>query len=226
MGAKPRSQPSPVSARRDASPQRVAKLLDVLQATWGHATCELDHDNPYQLLVATILSAQSTDKLVNTVTPALFMTYPDATALAAADPTRLEAAIHSTGFFRNKAKHLLGMARKVVTDHGGRIPSTMEELIALPGVARKTANVVLGTAFRIQSGVVVDTHVKRVAARLALTDQSDPIKIERDLMEVVPREHWTDFAHQIIWHGRRTCHARKPACDRCELAPLCPSAEL
>lgn len=207
-------------------PQRVEKLLEVLQATWGHATCELDHDNPYQLLVATILSAQSTDKMINKVTPALFEKYPDATALAAAEPAELEVMIHSTGFFRNKTKSLLGMSRQVVRDHGGVIPSTMKELVALPGVARKTANVVLGTAFGINVGVVVDTHVKRITNKLGLTDETNPVKVERDLMQVVPQPRWTDFAHQVIWHGRRTCFARKPACDRCELAPMCPAAEL
>ncbi len=215
MGVKPRSQ---------SDGARVARILEVLQNTWGHATCELDHDNPYQLLVATILSAQSTDKRVNMVTPALFARYPDATALAGADPGDLEEAIRSTGFFRNKAKHLLGMARRVVEAYGGEIPPRMDDLITLPGVARKTANVVLGTAFGINAGVVVDTHVKRVSARLGMTDETDPQKIERDLMAAVPRETWTDVGHQLIWHGRRICHARAPDCEHCPLAPLCPHA--
>jgi endonuclease-3 len=209
-------------ARSQTDRTRVARLLEVLQNHWGHATCELDHDNPYQLLVATILSAQSTDKRVNMVTPALFERYPDARALAAADPAELEEMIRSTGFYRNKAKHLLGMARRVVERHDGEIPANMDDLVALPGVARKTANVVLGTAFGIDAGVVVDTHVKRVAGRLGLTGETDPVKIERDLMDQVPRDRWTDVAHQLIWHGRRICHARSPDCDHCPLAPLCP----
>jgi endonuclease-3 len=206
--------------------QDVPALLEVLQRTWSHATVELDHDNPYQLLVATILAAQSTDKMINTVTPALFAHYPNATALAGADQAELEREIHSTGFFRNKAKHLLGMARAVVEHHQGEIPATMEELIALPGVARKTANVVLGFAFGINAGIVVDTHVTRLSGRLGLTTETDPVKIERDLMQIVPRDRWTSAAHQISWHGRRVCHARKPACNECALAPLCPSAVL
>lgn len=197
-----------------------------MQETWGHATCELDHENAYQLLVATILSAQSTDKLVNTVTPALFQRYPTVAALADADLAELETLIHSTGFFRMKAKNLLGMARKVVADYGGEIPQSMEELVTLPGVARKTANVVLGVVFGIASGVVVDTHVNRVSQRLGLTDQTNADKIERDLMERLPRASWIDFSHQLIWHGRRICHARKPDCNHCPLAPVCPSFEL
>lgn len=205
---------------------RSGEVLDILQRTWPKATCELDFEDAYQLTVATILSAQSTDRMVNTVTPALFRRYPDPAALAAADPGELEEMIHSTGFFRQKARSLLGMARMVVDDFGGQIPRTMEEMVRLPGVARKTANVVLGSAYRIPTGVVVDTHVKRVAGRLGLTRQTDPVKIEVDLMAVVPRERWIDVGHQIIWHGRRICHAKKPECDACPLAPVCPSAEL
>jgi endonuclease-3 len=219
MGGKPRSQPRP-------DPARVAEVLEVLQRTWGHATCELDHDNAYQLLVATILSAQSTDKLINTVTPGLFERYPDASALAQADRAELERQIHSTGFFRNKTRSLLGMAQKVVADHGGEIPRTMTELVALPGVARKTANVVLGIAYGIAAGIVVDTHVKRLAQRLGFTDETNPEKIERDLMAAIPEDHWIDFGTQLIWHGRRVCFARKPNCEECPLAPLCPSSEV
>lgn len=235
MGGKPRSQTDGapgVGRRGRAEPTRrpgpvdVPAILQVLQRTWPEATCELDHDNAYQLLVATILAAQSTDKRINLVTPALFEHYPNPTALAGADQGELEREIHSTGFFRMKAKHLLGMARAVVERHGGEIPPRMEDLVALPGVARKTANVVLGTAFGINEGVVVDTHVKRVAYRLGLTDATDPVEIERDLMKVVPRESWSSTAHEIIWHGRRICHARLPACNQCPLAPLCPSAVL
>jgi endonuclease III len=196
----------------------------LLAARWPDAVVELDHTNAYQLLVATILSAQSTDKLINTVTPGLFAKYPDATALAGADQTELEKRIHATGFFRMKAKNLLGMARAVLERHGGEIPRTMEELVELPGVARKTANVVLGSALDVHVGVVVDTHVTRVAARLGLTANTDPVKIEQDLMALLPREQWTPFAHRLIWHGRRVCFAKKPDCEHCVLAPECPSA--
>ncbi len=214
MGGKPRI----TRAFAPPEPRRVAEILELLQATWGHAVCELDHQNAYQLLVATILSAQSTDKRINLVTPGLFRRYPTPAALAVADPAELEVEIHSTGFFRNKAKSLLGMARLVVERHGGEIPPTMAELVALPGVARKTANVVLGTAYGIADGIVVDTHVQRLSQRLHLTAASEPTQIERDLMERIPRNRWIDFAQQLIWHGRRICHARKPACQTCPLA--------
>ena len=187
---------------------------------------ELDHANAYHLLVATILAAQSTDKLINTVTPALFARFPDPAALARADQAELEPMIFSTGFYRMKAKNLIGMARRVVENHAGEIPSTMEELVELPGVARKTANVVLGSALGKNEGVVVDTHVTRLAARLGLTEHTEPAKIEQDLMRLVPRDQWSIFAHRLIWHGRRVCHAKKPDCDHCTLAPLCPSAGL
>jgi endonuclease-3 len=202
----------------------VPRLLEILGQTWSDAKVELDHESAYELLVATILAAQSTDRRINQVTPALFARYPNARSLAGADQAELEEQIRSTGFFRMKAKHLLGMARAVVEHHDGEIPRTMDELVALPGVARKTANVVLGSFFGIPAGIVVDTHVTRLARRLGLTTEDDPEKIERDLMAVIPREQWIDFAHRLIWHGRRTCFARKPACDLCPLAPLCPSA--
>ncbi len=211
---------------RKPAPSRSREILDILQRTWPKATCELDFKNAYQLTVATILSAQSTDRLINQVTPALFRRYPGPAALASADPAELEGMIHSTGFFRQKAKSLIGMARTVVSDFGGRIPRAMEEMVTLPGVARKTANVVLGSAYRIASGIVVDTHVRRVAGRLGLTRETDPVKIELDLMEVVPAERWIDVGHQLIWHGRRICHAQKPECSACPLAPVCPSAEV
>ena len=184
---------------------------------------ELDHRNAYHLLVATILAAQSTDKLINTVTPALFARYPDPAALAAADQAAVEKMIFSTGFYRNKAKHIIGMARRIVEAHGGKVPDTMAGLVDLPGVARKTANVVLGSALGKNEGVVVDTHVTRLAGRLGLTTHTDPVKIEQDLMRLVPRDQWSIFAHRLIWHGRRACHAKKPDCERCMLAPLCPS---
>jgi endonuclease III len=203
---------------------RAAAIRRELAATWGHAVCELDHQNAFQLLCATILAAQSTDRGINLITPALFARYPDAGALAAADPAELERMIHSSGFFRAKARSLLGMARMLCSEFGGEVPRTMEELVRLPGVARKTANVVLGTAYGIASGIVVDTHVMRVSQRLELTGARDPVEIERDLMELVPKEEWIAFAHQVIWHGRRICHARRPACGECPLAPHCPSA--
>jgi endonuclease-3 len=185
-----------------------------LQRTWPQATCELDHRNPFELLVATILSAQTTDKRVNQVTPALFARYPDAAALAGA------------GFFRAKARNITAMAQHLVEHHGGNVPPRMGDLIELPGVARKTANVVLGSAFGMNEGVVVDTHVHRVARRLRLTRADDPGDIEQDLMAVCPRERWTLLGHQLIWHGRRICHARDPECRECPLAPLCPEARV
>jgi endonuclease-3 len=211
-------------AAAEATKVRAAQLAQLLAEAWPDARVELDHENAYQLLVATILAAQSTDKTINTITPALFVKYPDANALAQADQTELEKLIVKSGFFRNKAKHLIGMAQAVVTRHGGEIPRTMDELCALPGVARKTANVVLGSALGIDVGVVVDTHVTRLAARLGLTTHTDPVKIEHDLMAILPKEQWTPFAHRLIWHGRRVCIAKKPDCEHCTLAPLCPSA--
>ncbi|MCU0291247.1 MAG: endonuclease III [Thermoanaerobaculaceae bacterium] len=209
--------------RPDPSLQVHAVAIDAaLTAAYPDATCELSHRSPYELLVATILSAQCTDVRVNLVTPALFARFPDAPALAGADPTELEELVKSTGFFRNKAKSLLGMARAVVERHGGQIPADMAALTALPGVGRKTANVVLGTAFGLATGVVVDTHVARLSARLGLTRHDDPEKIERDLMALVPETSWVALSHRLILHGRRVCAARKPACDRCPLAPLCP----
>jgi len=201
-------------------------MLELLQRTWGHATCELDHQNAYQLLVATILSAQSTDRRINMVTPELFRRYPGPVELANADASELEEQIRSTGFFRQKAKNLIAMARAVVAEFDGQIPRTMDGLTSLPGVARKTANVVLGTAFGIADGIAVDTHVKRLAGRLGLSAEATPEKIERDLMAAIPRERWIDFNQQLIWHGRRTCHAKKPDCEHCPLAPLCPSARV
>jgi len=206
--------------------ERFAMILTRLKETYPDAHCELDFTNPFQLICATILSAQCTDVRVNMVTPALFAKYPDAQALAAARQEDVEEIIRSTGFFRNKAKSLIGMAQAAVAEHGGEIPASMDSLVKLPGVGRKTANVVLGNAFAINEGVVVDTHVARVSGRLGLTAHTDPVKIEQDLMRLAPREEWTLLSHLLIFHGRRICIARKPRCRECVLAPLCPSADL
>ena len=222
--ARSREPERPPGATGDVA--RVTALVARLAETWPDAVVELDHRNAFELLCATILAAQSTDRMINTITPALFARYPDAHALAAADPDELERMVHKSGFFRQKAKNLRAMAQALVQRHGGEVPRTMEELVALPGVARKTANVVLGSAHGIDAGVVVDTHVTRLAARLGLTRETDPVKIERDLMAVLPQRAWTSFAHQLIWHGRRVCHARGPLCGECALAPLCPSADV
>lgn len=203
-------------------PGRVAKLDAALTAAYPGATCELGFSNPYELLVATILSAQCTDVRVNLVTPGVFARFPDARALASAEESELEELIRSTGFYRNKTKALLGMAQAVVARHGGRVPAEMAALTALPGVGRKTANVVLGTGFGLAVGVVVDTHVARLSRRLGLTDQTSPEGIEQDLMARFPATSWIALAHRLILHGRRVCQARKPACQRCPLADLCP----
>ena len=195
-----------------------------LKSEYPGAKTALDWTNPLELLVATILSAQTTDVRVNAVTPTLFAKYPTAADYAAADPTELEEDIRPTGFFRNKAKSLRGMAHALVDDHGGEVPRTMEDLVALPGVGRKTANVVLGNAFSIDEGVVVDTHVRRLSNRLGFTTHNDPEKIERDLMQTVPKRDWTVFSHLLILHGRSVCKARKPACEDCVVNDLCPSA--
>ncbi|MEJ7841172.1 MAG: endonuclease III [Rubrobacter sp.] len=202
----------------------IEETISRLKAAYPNARTELSWTNPLELLVATILSAQTTDVRVNLVTPNLFAKYPTAADYAGADPEELEEDIRPTGFFRNKAKSLLGMARALVEDHGGEVPRTMPELVALPGVGRKTANVVLGNAFSIDEGVVVDTHVRRLSNRLGFSTEKDPEKIERDLMEAVPRGDWTDFSHLLILHGRSTCKSRKPDCENCTLNDLCPSA--
>jgi endonuclease-3 len=203
--------------------ERAKELVQVLPEVYPGAHCELDFKTPLQLLIATILSAQCTDKRVNLVTPALFARYRSAAAFAAAQPAELEKAIQSTGFFRNKTKSIRAAAAAIEEEHGGKVPQTMAELHALPGVGRKTANVVLGNAFAKNEGIVVDTHVARLSQRLGLTTQQDPEKIERDLMKLIPREHWTNWSHWLIWHGRRRCFARKPDCQNCELFRLCPS---
>ena len=204
--------------------KRTRKIIGRLAREFPDAHCALDHQTPLQLLMATILSAQCTDVRVNLVTPALFAKYPDAAALAAANPKILEQDIRSTGFYRNKAKSLLGMARALLERHGGQVPETMEELVTLPGVGRKTANVVLGNAFGKNEGVVVDTHVQRISGLLGLTKEKTPEKIERDLMALVPRPKWTIFSHYLILHGRKTCIARRPKCGECRINDLCPSS--
>lgn len=193
-----------------------------LAQLYPDATCELHHADAFQLLVATILSAQCTDVRVNAVTPGLFARWPDAASMAQAEVNELEQVIHSTGFYRNKAKAILAASRLIVQQFGGQVPSTMPQLLLLPGVARKTANVVLGNAYGKSEGVVVDTHVQRLAQRLGLTRQHEPGKIEQVLMSLFPRESWTMLSHRLIWHGRRVCAARSPACDRCALAERCP----
>ena len=197
-----------------------------LSALYPNAKCALIHENPYQLLVATILSAQCTDKRVNMVTPDLFTRYPDARALAPAEQEELEQMVKSTGFFRAKSKSLIGMANAVVEKHGGEIPDSMEELTALPGVGRKTANVVLGNAFGKDEGVVVDTHVTRVSTRLGLTREADPVKIEQDLIKLFPRDQWTMLSHLMIEHGRNICIARNPQCGVCPLNDQCPASRV
>src|SRR5271157_4774811 len=201
--------------------QRVAEILRGLDAMYPNATCALIHDGAWQLLVATILAAQCTDKRVNEVTPGLFRKYPTPQDFAAVRPEVLARDIHSTGFFNNKARSIVGAAQRVVSAFGGEVPRTMEEMLTIPGAARKTANVVLGTAYGIPSGIVVDTHVTRIARRLDLTKQTDPVKIEQDLVRIIPRDKWILFSHQMILHGRALCQARKPKCAECKLDSLC-----
>lgn len=209
---------------RQTDAARVRSILSAMQRTYPDAHCELRYSNPLELLIATILSAQCTDARVNEVTRTLFQRYRTAADYAAAPLSELEEAIRPTGFYRNKARNIQACCRALVEKHGGQVPRTMEALTALDGVGRKTANVVLGNAFGINEGIVVDTHVRRVAQRLGLTRQTDPEKIELELMQQVPRDLWTQFSHWLIWHGRRRCSARKPDCPNCELRPWCPSA--
>jgi endonuclease-3 len=199
----------------------VKKILAILKKTYPEARCSLDHHTPLELLVATILSAQCTDERVNQITPALFKKYPTASHYAQAEPAALEEDVRSTGFFRNKARSIKALGQALEAEHGGRVPASLEALVKLPGVGRKTANVVLGTAFGLP-GVVVDTHVARISQRLALTENQDPVKIEFDLMKQLPKETWVSFSHQMIAHGRTLCKARKPDCPRCPLLALCP----
>ena len=211
-----------IATTKAAASARLNKIIAGLKRAYPDAHCELDHANPLELLIATILSAQCTDKRVNLVTAELFQKYRSAADYAQAPLAELERAIKSTGFFRNKAKSIKSCCQAIVEKHEGRVPRTMEELTQLGGVGRKTANVVLGNAFNLNCGVVVDTHVARLAQRLGLTKEKAPEKIERDLMELVPREQWTMFSHWLIWHGRRRCSARNPDCPNCEIKALCP----
>jgi endonuclease III len=207
------------------APDRISTILDRLDQLYPDATCALTHTSAWELLVATILSAQSTDVNVNRVTPELFRKYPTVQAFAALTPEQLQPDVRSTGFFRNKSKSVVGAAKKIVTDFGGQVPLNMQDLLTLPGVARKTANVVLGSWFKIAEGVVVDTHVHRISRRLELTTNNDPKNIEQDLMRVIPREKWILFSHQIIWHGRKLCYARKPKCADCLLENICHAGD-
>jgi len=213
------------SAAKGIDPARVRTILKKLDEAYPNATCELKHENAFQLLIATILSAQCTDAVVNTVTPVLFAKYPTPKELAYANPAEIEQLIRPTGFFRNKTKSIMGASKKLVEEFGGEVPRTMEQLLTIPGAARKTANVVLGTAFGVASGVVVDTHVQRLSQRLDLTKNEDPKKIEQDLMKIIPQDRWIRFSHQLIWHGRRVCFARKPRCIDCNLQKTCYSKD-
>ena len=206
-------------------PKRVAAILAKLDQAYPEATCELKHDNPFQLLISTILSAQTTDVRVNQVTQTLYKKYPGPEAFAHANPSELQQEIRPTGFFRNKTKSIMGASKGILEKFNGQVPRTMEEILTLPGVARKTGNVVLGTAYGIASGVVVDTHVIRLSRRLDLTKHEEPKKIELDLMRVIPKDRWIKFSHQLIWHGRRVCIARKPRCIDCNLESICYSKD-
>jgi endonuclease-3 len=223
-GTKPSSRRGKAKAA-GTNPQRVREILQKLDEAYPNVTCGLVHESPFQLLISTILSAQSTDETVNRVTKTLYAKYRTPKDFAYASPQEIEREIHSTGFFRNKAKSVIGASKKIVEEFGGEVPRTMEELLTLPGVARKTANVVLGTAFGIAVGVVVDTHVTRLSNRLDLSRNTDPKKIELDLMQVIPQEKWILFSHQLIWHGRKICQARKPKCVECTLEALCYSKD-
>jgi endonuclease-3 len=213
------------AANRDLAPERIAAILKGLDEAYPHAQCALTHRSPWELLAATILSAQCTDVRVNMVTPELFHRFPTPAAMAKATLPELEGLIRTTGFFRNKAKSIQGAAIRIVAEFGGRVPQTLAELTTIPGAARKTASVVLGVCFGKAEGVVVDTHVFRIARRLGLAKGDTPEKVEQELMRVLPRERWIDFSHQIIHHGRQVCDARKPKCDRCNLEQLCHSGD-
>ncbi len=213
-----------ITRKISAKQQRAIELLIRLKRLYPDATCSLNYETVVQLLVATILSAQCTDERVNQVTPALFARFPDAQALANAEILELEELIRSTGFYRNKAKHIQGACQRIVSVYGGEVPKVMDELLTLPGVARKTANVVLAHGYGINMGVTVDTHVKRLSKRLGLTQATEPIKIEKDLMRLIPQPDWENWSIRLIYHGRAICNARKPLCEQCDLADLCPTA--
>ncbi len=213
-----------ITRKISAKKQRALEILIRLKRLYPDAVCSLNYETPVQLLVATILSAQCTDQRVNLVTPELFRRFPDAAALAGADLGELEDLVRSTGFYRNKAKNIQAACQRIMTEYGGQVPKVMEDLLSLAGVARKTANVVLAHGFGINMGVTVDTHVKRLSYRLGLTQQTDPIKVERELMRLLPQPDWENWSIRLIYHGRAVCNARKPECDRCELSDLCPSA--
>jgi endonuclease-3 len=215
---------TPADELTPGSAAHVAELIARLRAAHPDAHCALDYETPIQLLVATILSAQCTDERVNMTTPTLFARYPTAEALAAADPAEMEELVRPTGFYRQKARYIREAAGRILSEYGGEVPPGMADLLTLPGVARKTANVVRGEIYGLADGVTVDTHVKRLSARLGLTAETDPVKVERDLMAIIPRESWIEIAHLLIWHGRRVCHARKPDCPGCTLNDICPSA--
>ena len=223
--ARPSTQARKVKSRDSLDPHRVAAILDILARTYPNVVCALNHRNAWELTVATILSAQCTDVRVNLVTPALFKAFPTPKAMVAASLPEIEELIRTTGFFRNKAKSIQGASKRVVEEFGGKIPQTMEEILRLPGVARKTANVVLGSWYGIALGVVVDTHVMRISRRLELTKQTTPERIERDLMKIIPQDRWISFSHEVIHHGRQVCIARKPRCIDCSLEKLCFSAD-
>jgi endonuclease III len=211
--------------RRTSKKQRALEILVRLKRLYPDATCSLDYETPVQLMVATILSAQCTDERVNLVTPELFRRFPDAAAFASAELSEIESLVRSTGFYRNKAKNIQAACRLIMTEFGGQVPRRMEELLKLPGVARKTANVVLAHAYGINAGVTVDTHVKRLSTRLGLTKETDPVKIERDLIKLLPQPDWENWSIRLIYHGRAVCNARNPLCDRCQLVDLCPSVD-
>jgi endonuclease III len=220
--AKPKSK---AGAKSDLAPERIAEILKRLEAAYPNAECALHHRNAWELLVATILSAQCTDARVNLVTPELFRKYPTPKAMAEASLPAIEAEIRSTGFYRNKAKSISGAAKIISTQFKGQVPRTMAELLTVPGAARKTSNVVLGVAYGLAEGVVVDTHVLRLTKRLSLTDSTDPKKVEQEMMQIIPKDHWIQFSHELIHHGRQICIARKPRCVDCTLETLCHSAD-